>query len=461
MTDKTQTESKGTRDGTKRPRRVLIECTYTCLFGGNTGIQRVVRNICNSSREIAQTMGLQSTPVVYEAGGFYEMDRVPTRPFPTNSTKVYLKNVYYHFRNLIYAVLPFQPVLRFLFPPKGCFGLNSILRAPARLVSFLSRSHKGSQAVERVPIEFGEGDVIVLLDSSWHIDLWHALANAKRNGAKVVVAIYDLIPLTHSWFCVPGHIRNFKTWLEKACRYADAFLAISQTVGKDLKAYLRADPFLHGAAEKPSDFFHLGADLSTPESASAVRKKLQKAFSSPSGPKTYLTIGTIEPRKNHPLLLGAFDKVWQHCADVKLCLVGVKGWSSEEVWYRIRRHPLYNRQLFTFSDLTDTELSYCYEHARALVYPSAIEGFGLPLVEALHHRLPAFASDIPIFREVGGEYCVFFGLGSSDRLAELIIDFEKNGRLPAHKSPETFTWPGWRESCTTFLRKAAELCTES
>ena len=130
------------------------------------------------------------------------------------------------------------------------------------------------------------------------------------------------------------------------------------------------------------------------------------------------------------------------------------------MWYRIRRHPLYNRQLFAFSDLTDTELSYCYDHARALVYPSAIEGFGLPLVEALHHRLPAFASDIPIFREVGGGHCVFFSLGSPDALAELIIDFEKNGRLPTHEGPETFTWPSWRESCTTFLERVTALCTE-
>ena len=61
-------------------------------------------------------------------------------------------------------------------------------------------------------------------------------------------------------------------------------------------------------------------------------------------------------------------------------------------------------------DLSDTSLEHAYSHASALVFPSYVEGFGLPLVEAMQRGLQAMGSDIPVFREIGGEFMAYFDL---------------------------------------------------
>ncbi len=109
-----------------------------------------------------------------------------------------------------------------------------------------------------------------------------------------------------------------------------------------------------------------------------------------------------------------------------------------------------------FHDLSDAELGYCYARARAVILHSLVEGFGLPLVEALHHGAPVFASDIPIFREIGNEHCVFFDATKPESLARVVVDYETDGRLSVRRSPKEFRWPDWTESCRSLLSKALE-----
>jgi len=448
--------------------RIFLECTYTYFYGGNTGIQRVVRSLCNRCREVGAQIGVECTPIVHDDKQFYpvtevRLERAANRRMRKTPGPVdfYFRNIYHHLRKLLYAVLPFPQVARFLFAPRDSFGLNAILLAPYR---FLATSfHGGRRRKDETlpePLRFRRGDVIVLLDSSWLVDLWGALSVAREEGAKVVGVVYDLIPLTHSRFCVEELVRGFEAWLGRICPRADAFIAISNTISRGFREYLLGHPELCNASDKKFDFFYLGTELDNYDPAGKVRRKVRKAFEITNPSRMYLTVGTIEPRKNHAYLLDAFDKVWEKCGDVGLCLVGGKGWSIEDLWMRICTHPLFRKRLFMFNDLTDTELAYCYRRSKALVYPSMMEGFGLPLVEALHQRLPVFASDIPIFREVGGEYCVFFDLASCGSLARLIVDFEKTGHLPPVRSAGEFNWPGWDESTRSLLEKTQALFRE-
>ena len=170
-----------------------------------------------------------------------------------------------------------------------------------------------------------------------------------------------------------------------------------------------------------------------------VREAVQRAFRRPNGQPPYLTVGTIEPRKNHVLLLDALDQVWQQYPDTSLCIVGRIGWLCEELVSRIVRHPQYNRSLFMFNDLSDAELEYCYQHARGLIFPSHAEGFGLPVVEALQHGLHVLVSDIPIHREVGREFCTYFDHQSPDALARLVCGVEATGRFPDVRPSRTIS----------------------
>ena len=129
-------------------------------------------------------------------------------------------------------------------------------------------------------------------------------------------------------------------------------------------------------------------------------------------------MGTLEPRKNHAMLLDAFERVWRTHPQSRLVIVGRFGWMCNDLVKRILHHAQYARSLFLFTNLSDAELAYCYEHATAFVFPSHAEGFGLPIVEALQHGLPVMASDIPIHREVVSDFCAYFDQHDPEELCD-------------------------------------------
>jgi glycosyltransferase involved in cell wall biosynthesis len=111
--------------------------------------------------------------------------------------------------------------------------------------------------------------------------------------------------------------------------------------------------------------------------------------------KFILVVGTLEPRKNLHNFVSAFNDS-NAKDDYKLVLVGRLGWG--------RIPP----SVSVLSNLNDSELAEVYKRASAFFLPSIYEGFGLPLLEALAHRLPIFCSDISVFREIGGNSCNYF-----------------------------------------------------
>lgn len=88
-------------------------------------------------------------------------------------------------------------------------------------------------------------------------------------------------------------------------------------------------------------------------------------------------------------------------------------------------HAEYGRKLYWFSDANDADLRLFYQRAQALVFPSFAEGFGMPLVEALYYGASVIASDIPVFREVGGAEVRYFSLLDADSLRQHIVETEK------------------------------------
>ena len=124
---------------------------------------------------------------------------------------------------------------------------------------------------------------------------------------------------------------------------------------------------------------------------------------------------------------------------------------------RIRTHAENGNRLFMLNYVNDHELAYCYDHAKALIFPSSHEGFGLPIVEALNRKLAVMASDIPVHREVGANRCVYFSLDSPENLAQLIIQYEKEGVLRGIESTESLHWPNWSESCREMIEMTVKL----
>jgi len=425
------------RGRTGRCKRILLECTYTHLYGGNTGIQRVVRNVINNAARVGRNLGVQCQPIVWTGRYFQPTDKVLLQP----------KDLRWLIKKLL-SVFP-DPI------PRALTWLPRKLRLPGfydRLLGWLVpciRRLKGDI------VTFRAGDVLFLLDFSWLVPLWPGVQQAKRSSARVGATIYDLVPIRFPETCNQELLWMFRKWFEQACSQADFFVAISRTVANECRQHLAS---LDGGAREgaPVGYFYLGCNLDQRSGAGPIRPRVRQVLEESSA-KPYLSVATLEPRKNHRYLLDAFDKVWSQGVQAPLCLVGRPGWQCHDIERRIHQHPLLDKRLFLFSDLNDEELLFCYDRAKALIFPSFYEGFGLPIVEALSRGCRVLASDIPIHREVGGEYCVYFDLGSPDRLADLIVGYEKTGRLPPVKPLDGYRWQDWSESCAQLIRVLMEM----
>jgi alpha-1,2-rhamnosyltransferase len=113
---------------------------------------------------------------------------------------------------------------------------------------------------------------------------------------------------------------------------------------------------------------------------------------------------------------------------------------------RIVSHAEFGRRLFWLKDASDAELRDLYEHARALIFPSVAEGFGLALIEAAHYGLPIIASDIPVFREIGGDAISYFDVADSEMLSGRTREC-----LAAAKTRPSIPFMTWRESTEGLL----------
>ena len=115
----------------------------------------------------------------------------------------------------------------------------------------------------------------------------------------------------------------------------------------------------------------------------------------------FVVLGTIEPRKNHLLLLN----IWRRLAEEQpspptLVIIGTRGWENEQVLDVLDRSVLVRPHVVEASGVSDRGVMRLLANARGLLMPSFAEGYGLPVVEALSLGTPVVASDIPIFREV-------------------------------------------------------------
>jgi alpha-1,2-rhamnosyltransferase len=165
----------------------------------------------------------------------------------------------------------------------------------------------------------------------------------------------------------------------------------------------------------------------------------------------FLTVGTLEPRKNHAVALAAFDLIWKAGIDAKYVIFGEFGWLAYAMRERITRHPEFGRRLFWLEGGDDAELRYLYRHTAALIHPSVTEGFGLPIIEAAHFEAPVIASDIRIFREIGGEAISYFDPMDPAALARLIKE-----ALTAPRTAASINALSWKEATERLLKLVKE-----
>ena len=213
-------------------------------------------------------------------------------------------------------------------------------------------------------------------------------------GLRPLFVIHDLIPITHPQFCRAPEAARHTDRMTCAIRHGAAIVCNSHATFESLQDFGQCV----GMRLPPVAVAPIAPEPLTAAQAAAAMAR------SPLDKRYFLMLGTIEPRKNHLLML----QVWQRLIDrlgaatPHLVLIGQKGWECEHVMRMLERTPGLREHVLWIDACEDHQLHAWIANARALLFPSFAEGFGLPVVEALQLGVPVLAADLPVYREFAG-----------------------------------------------------------
>jgi glycosyltransferase involved in cell wall biosynthesis len=160
-----------------------------------------------------------------------------------------------------------------------------------------------------------------------------------------------------------------------------------------------------------------------------------------------LAVGSLQPRKNLVRLIRAYEKLRSERADFRpqLVIVGRKLWLTHEIFDEVKKHRWADDVILT-GYVSDEELPALYRAARAFVYPSLFEGFGLPPLEAMACGTPVVTSNVSSLPEVTGDAALLIDPNDERSLAGALIEIVNNDRLRAElrekgiAQAKKFTW---------------------
>ena len=240
--------------------------------------------------------------------------------------------------------------------------------------------------------------------------------------------IHDFIPL--DW---PDHqrartVEQFEKRIRVVSRYADGLICNSQQTLDDCERHMG------GVGRMPPAMVaHLGVDMPDLPNVDL-----------PDVPLPYvITIGTIEPRKNHAFLLDLWQD-WPEAPHLLIC--GNRGWKNEDVFARLDSARLSGAKISELNGLSDAQLMGLLKGAKAALFPSLAEGFGLPQVEALSLGVPIICGELDIYREVLGEFPVYASLSNAyiwRTEIEKMLQKDSNTSGRVGISPAEYAPPQW------------------
>ncbi|GAB2896690.1 hypothetical protein GCM10027046_27700 [Uliginosibacterium flavum] len=311
-----------------------------------------------------------------------------------------------------------------------------------------------AEALIDEPVLYGRGDIFFCLDLQHHVQLAHAnfFAHLRAHGVTVKFLVYDLLPIQLADLFKDSDASALHEQLMTLVASTDGAICISRATQEALDAWVVE----HGIATAPnfqSTWVHIGGDIEgscpsqgLPENSALVLEQLRRR-------PCFLCVSTLEPRKGQQQVLDAFELLWQQGVEANLVFVGKQGWNIDVLAEKIRVHQELGQRLFWFEGISDEYLGKVYESSSCLIAASLNEGFGLSLIEAARYGKPVIARDIPVFREVAGDYADYFtGLAASDLVQAISVWLAHAAQLSSlPRAP--LVWLTWQES-TEKLKQA-------
>lgn len=251
------------------------------------------------------------------------------------------------------------------------------------------------------------------------------LTKIRKAGGRIVVMIHDVIPLDYPQFARADQSPVFERKLRAVSKFADAVIHLTYAES------LRTEHWLQLCGRVPPGIVAaLGVPIPLPE-PKLIPSDL------PINLPYFVMVGTVEPRKNHQLILDLWAELPEPAP--QLFILGNKGWATSGLLDRLVRPPA---NVHFRSGLSDGAVAALVLNARALLFPSFAEGFGLPPYEAAALGTPVIASDISVTREGLGDYPVYVEGTDSYSWRETILSHcaELSGKLQRNSPRQGPTW---------------------
>ena len=260
----------------------------------------------------------------------------------------------------------------------------------------------------------------------------------------LICMVHDLIPITHPQFCRAGTTEKHILRMRNLLAWSSGVLSNSQSTLNALTQFAEQQKL----TVPPAVVTHLPATI------------LPKASAAPTLHTPYFVmLGTIEGRKNHAMTLG----VWQRLITAngentpKLVIIGQRGWACDDVLQQLDNNTRLKPYIIEINDCDDATLSTWLSHAKALLFPSHVEGYGIPLVEALSVGTPVITSDLDVFHEIAGDIPEYLNPDDAGSWLAAIEDYrlesspKRTAQLQRLKGFEAPTWESHYAKAETLI----------
>jgi len=257
---------------------------------------------------------------------------------------------------------------------------------------------------------------------------------------KIVTIIHDISFNFFPQFIKKTDLFFLKTLIPLSVKRADLILGVSEFTENEIIKFYKV-------SKDKVDFFHnaVSEEFKAQDVSREKKDEARKKYGLPE--KYILYLGTLQPRKNIPLLVESYAKIKEKIPQVKLVLAGSRqahnfDWRIDRM---IEKYGLEKDVVFSgFVDEKDKAV--LYKAAHVFAFPSFYEGFGIPVLESFIVGTPVLASDIPSLREVGGDGALFADPLDIDKFSETLysICIEENLRSrlvdSGKRRAELFLW---------------------
>lgn len=404
---------------------IYLDASETLFSLFNTGVQRVTRSFFQNAMALSSkvcffaTLGNPLRPYILRSE---ELKRIRN----WQETSLFQKEELISWRNL------YKTFFREGFV-NDCVVL--IKRTLQNKIFNLCYSPKGSI---QIPV-FKDNTNIFLAEvllKKGRVSLYESLKHTFNN-LNLSMIFYDLLPLVRAEFFDKTVTAAFAEYI-KLFRFVNRVSCISSAVHSDLEAFLKC----LSLKSMPIIKTHLLAVCENNNLNDSLDQQETVPF--------ILSVGTIEPRKNQLKLIRAASLLWDKGFSFKLYFVGTLGWNSaaflDEIKKTEKKYPDLLKYLNHVDELT---LNKLYKNAKATVFISLAEGFGLPLLESLSSSTPCITTNYGSTREIanlsGG--CILVDPLSLDEIyssIEMILTNEEE-YSKLKQEAENFRWHSWKD----------------